>query len=102
MPSGWTRTDEPSQTPDSSTPAGSPIAHANPAVAPPPNAITILEGSPHGHLGPPGASGLQALIAWSGSHWPLVVVVIVTVGITAIAVAAGHETKNVNRNILGG
>jgi hypothetical protein len=31
-----------------------------------------------------------------------VVVVIVTVGITAIAVAAGHETKNVDRNILGG
>jgi MFS transporter, MHS family, shikimate and dehydroshikimate transport protein len=43
----------------------------------------------------------QALVAWSGGYWPLVVVVVVTVSIAASAVAAAHETKDVDLNNVG-
>lgn len=38
----------------------------------------------------------ETLVAWSGGYWPLVLVVVVTAVIAAIAVAAAQETKDVD------
>ena len=42
----------------------------------------------------------QTLVAWAGGYWPLVIVVVVTAGIAAAAVAVSQETKDVDLNAV--